>query len=71
MTKDQANQVFANGRLRTEGEQKAWLIQQQSNKSRDIIPAQETGYKIKGKKVIINGVEFTRRQLASILAQMD
>jgi len=72
MTKDQANQVFGNGRIRTEGEQKAWLIQQRSNKSRDIVPAaQQTPYKIKGNKVIINGVEFTRRQLASILAQMD
>ena len=72
MTQDQANQVFASGRIRTEGEQKAWLIQQRSNKARDIVPAaQQTPYKIKGNKVIINGMEFTRRQLASILAQMD
>lgn len=70
MTKEQAAQAFASDRLRTEGEQKAWMMQQASNAAK---PAQRAGkpWTIKGTKVIINGIEFTRRELAGILAQMD
>ena len=68
MTKEQANQVFANGRLRTEGEQKALLMQQRSVASKPVVSRPWT---IKGSKAIINGVEFTRKELAGIVAQMD
>ena len=68
MTKEQANQAFAPGRIRTEGEQKAWLVQNLSNASK---PVMKTPWQIRGHKVLINGVEFTRRELAGILAQMD
>ena len=70
MTKEQAAQAFTSDRLRTEGEQKAWMMQQASNAAK---PAQRSGnpWTIKGSKVIINGIEFTRRELAGILAQMD
>lgn len=71
MTKDQANQAFATGRIRTEGEQKAYLIQQQSNAAKNVTPAMQTPWRIKGSKVDINGVIFTRKELAGILAQMD
>lgn len=70
MTKEQASQVFTTGRIRTEGEQKAWLMQQRSNAAK---PAEKSSkpWSIKGHRVTINGIEFTRRELAGILAQMD
>lgn len=71
MTRDQANQAFGTGRIRTEGEQKAYLIQQDSITARNVTPAMQTPWKIKGSKVEINGVIFTRKELAGILAQMD
>jgi hypothetical protein len=71
MTKEQANQAFATGRIRTEGEQKAFLIQQESNAAKNVTPPIITPWKIKGAKVEINGVLFTRKELAGILAQMD
>jgi hypothetical protein len=71
MTKEQAAQVFAPGRVRTEGEQKAWLMQQRSNNARNVTESVQVPWKIKGSKVIINGVEFTRKQLHVILAEME
>ena len=69
MTKEQASQVFAPGRIRTEGEQKAWLMQQKSNSARPVTSSKP--WSIKGSKIIINGLEFTRKELTAILAQMD
>ena len=69
MTKEQAAQVFAPGRLRTEGEQKAWLMQQHSNHARPVTTSKP--WSIKGSRIIINGLEFTRKELTAILAQMD
>jgi hypothetical protein len=71
MTKEQAAQVFAPGRVRTEGEQKAWLMQQRSNNARSVTETVQVPWKIKGNKAIINGVEFTRKQLCVILAEME
>lgn len=72
MTQQQANQVFATGRIRTEGEQKAWLVEQESKQMKNVSPPQPSQlYTIKGGKVIINGVEFTRKQLTGILLQLD
>jgi hypothetical protein len=71
MTKEQAAQVFAPGRVRTEGEQKAWLVQQRSEKAIRNEETVKTPWKIRGHKVIINGVEFTRKEIAGILAQME
>ncbi len=64
----EASQVFASNRLRTEGEQKAYIMQQRSNAAKPIVSKPWT---IRGSKVIINGVEFTRKELAGIVAQMD
>lgn len=71
MTKEQAAQVFAPGRIRTEGEQKAYLVQQASHRASDKKEAVEKPWKIRGHKVIINNVEFTRKELYAILSQMD
>jgi len=70
MTKEQAAQVFTTGRIRTEGEQKAYLMQQRSNSAKNVTPANPM-WKIKGGKVIINGVEFTRKTILSILSEME
>jgi hypothetical protein len=70
MTKDQANQVFAADRLRTEGEQKAWLMDAASKAAKPVNRV-ERPWTIKGSKAVINGVEFTRKELAGILAAMD
>ena len=71
MTKEQANQVFATGRIRTEGEQKAFLVQQESRRAADKKEAVDRPWRIRGHKAIINGVEFTRKELYAILSQME
>lgn len=73
MTKDQRDQVIDRDRLRTEGEMRARLAES-INKAAIVELAatkQQMPWKIRGHKVIINGVEFSRKELASILAQMD
>ena len=70
MTKEQADQIFTANRIRTEGEQKAWILQRQQNAVKPT-PAYLKPWTIKGSKVLINGLEFTRKELAGILAQMD
>ena len=71
MTKEQAAQVFAPGRIRTTGEQKAYLVQQASHRAIDKKDAVEKPWKIRGHRVIINNVEFTRKELYAILSQME
>lgn len=72
MTRDQAAQAFAPNRLRTQGEQRAWMVDQASKAAKPVsTPIANKPWTIKGGKVIIAGVEFTRRELAGILAQMD
>jgi hypothetical protein len=70
MTKEQAAQVFGSGRIRTEGEQKAWLIQQRSEKARPIgsnLPA----WRIRNGKVeFIAGATLTAGELATIITQI-
>ena len=70
MTKEQANQVFAPGRVRTEGEQKAWLMQQRSNAARPAgtnLPA----WTVKGGKVVFNqGATLSAGELATIITQL-
>lgn len=70
MTKEQANQVFGSGRIRTEGEQKAWLIQQRSEKAKPVgtnMPA----WKIKNGRVEFTaGATLTAGELATIITQI-
>jgi hypothetical protein len=70
MTKEQAAQVFAPGRIRTEGEQKAWLMQQRSIAARPANKETEGAWKIRANKLIVGQVEFTSKELAAILAQI-
>ena len=70
MTKEQANQVFAPGRVRTEGEQKAWLMQQRSMAAKPAgtnIPA----WTVKSGKVTFNqGATLSAGELATIITQL-
>lgn len=70
MTKDQAEQAFGPGRLRTEGEQKAWLMDQRSKKAKPIgsnLPA----WSIRGGRVIFNeGATLSAGELATIITQL-
>ena len=72
LTKEQAAQVFAPNRLRTEGEQKAWMIQQQSNAARSS-PTTNTAaaWRIKGGRVEFTaGASLSAGELATIITQL-
>lgn len=72
LTKDQATQVFSANRLRTEGEQKAWLIQQRSNSVRTV--GDVSPWRLTGDSLIVRTssgeVRFPRSQLAAFVAQL-
>ena len=70
MTKEQANQVFAPGRIRTEGEQRAWIIQQRSNAAKPV-GSNVTPWKIKGGRVEFQaGASLSAGELATIITQL-
>lgn len=70
MTTAQAKQVFAKDRVRTEGEQKAWLVDQRAKKAKpcgDNVPC----WSIKGGRAVFNaGAALTAGELATILTQL-
>lgn len=72
LTKEQASQVFAQNRLRTEGEQKAWLIQQRANSARTV--GSTKPWRLSGDSLIVKTadgeVRFPRSQLAAFVAQL-
>jgi hypothetical protein len=71
MTKDQAAQVFANGRVRTEGEQKAYLMQLRSMAARPVNNSPAAPWSIKSGRVIFQqGASLTAGELAMIVAQL-
>ena len=71
MTASQANQAFRNGRLSTEGEQRAW-IEDFKMKASAAKPAgsEAASWEIKGKELIVGNVRFSQKQLLSFAAQM-
>lgn len=70
MTKEQANQVFAPGRIRTEGEQKAWLMQQRSMAAKPI-GGNVSAWTIKGGRVVFSaGATLSAGELATIITQL-
>ena len=70
MTKEQANQAFATTRIRTEGEQRAWLMQQRSEAARPVnTPAM--AWKIKNGRVEFQaGATLSAGELATIITQL-
>jgi hypothetical protein len=70
MTKDQASQVFAPGRIRTEGEQRAWLMQQRSNAAKPV-GSNVAPWAIKGGRVVfVAGATLSAGELATIITQL-
>jgi len=69
MTSKQARQAFTNGRLRTEGEQRAKLIEDRSNAAKPV-DAVAQPWRISRGKLEVKGVLFTAGDLASILTQL-
>jgi hypothetical protein len=69
MSPEQANQVFSGSRIRSEGEQKAYLAQKESEVPKHKGPA-ITLWSKKGGKIYFNpDVGFTPSDIAAILAQ--
>lgn len=70
ITSNQARQIFGKGRIRTEGEQKAWLMDQRAKKARPAgtnIPA----WTIKGGRVCFaEGATLSAGELATIITQL-
>jgi hypothetical protein len=70
MTREQVKQVFAKGRIRTEGEQKAFLAQQESSAIKTTVQG-KPAWTVKGGRVIFEaGTTLTAGELATILAQI-
>lgn len=66
----QADQIFNGDHIRSEGEQRAW---QEERKLKQPTKKAQADYKINRSKgtVVINGIEFSRRKLAQILAELE
>jgi len=70
MTKSQANQVFRNGRIGTEGEQKAWLIDRASRNAKPV-GSNICAWKIKAGRVEFqSGATLSAGELATIITQL-
>jgi hypothetical protein len=69
MTAGQAAQAFASNRLRTEGEQKAWLLDQRQRRA---VPVSNTSpWRIKNGKVEFRaGATLTASELCAIISQL-
>jgi hypothetical protein len=69
LTQSQSRQIFAKGRIRSEGEQRAWMVEQES-KSRAITHTPQA-WTIKGGRVIFNkGATLSAGELATIITQI-
>jgi hypothetical protein len=69
LTPAQAKQVFRNGRLATEGEQRAWI---EDYKLKNAKPRKhdDTPWKLTKNDLIVGDIHFTAKQLAGFLAQL-
>jgi len=71
MTKDQAAQVFAKGRIRTEGEQRAYLAEQNSKQNAATAKEAPPVWKIKNGRVVFEqGATLSAGELAMIISQI-
>jgi hypothetical protein len=70
MTKEQAAQVFTGNRVRTEGEQKAYIMQQRSEQARPV-GTNLSAWTVKNGRVIFNqGASLSAGELATIITQL-
>jgi hypothetical protein len=69
LTPQQSKQVFRNGRLATEGEQRAWI---EDYKLKNAKPRkhEEAPWKLTKNELIVGDIHFTAKQLAGFLAQL-
>ena len=70
LTKEQANQVFAPGRIRTEGEQKAWIMQQRSMAAKPVASNVPAWTIRSGRVVFQQGASLSAGELATIITQL-
>jgi hypothetical protein len=71
LTAAQANQVFTNDRMRTEGEQKAWMVDQQSKAAVVNVKAHVSPWSIKNGRVVFQqGASLSAGELATIITQL-
>ena len=72
MTPDQAKQAFAPGRIRTEGEQKAWLVEFNSRAfAAKPVNGTQPAWRIKGGRVeFMQGATLSAGELATIITQL-
>jgi len=69
LTRDQSRQIFAKGRIRSEEEQRAWMVEQES-KVRAVAHTPQA-WTIKGGRVIFNkGATLSAGELATIITQI-
>jgi hypothetical protein len=71
MSRDQADQCFASDHVRTEAEQRAWIIDRRSTAARNVTP--ECPWKKAGKDTIefTKGAKLNRKQIMAILMQLE
>jgi hypothetical protein len=71
LTRDQARQVFAKGRIRSDGEQKAFLVEQQSVARRLTKTTEIPAWRIKNGRVVFEkGATLSAGELATIITQI-
>jgi len=71
MTRDQAAQVFGKGRIRTEGEQKALLIEMRSKATPSRPSENIAAWKIRNGRVeFVTGATLSAGELATIITQL-
>ena len=71
LTQQQVKQVFAREHVRTEGEQKAWLVQSESEANKPATTSAEPAWKVRNGKVIFTkGATLTAGELATIITQI-
>jgi hypothetical protein len=69
LTPQQAKQVFRNGRLATEGEQRAW-IEDYKLKNAKPRKCNETPWRLTKDGLVVGDISFSAKQLAGFLAQL-
>ena len=72
MSKDQADQCFAADHVRTEAEQRAWIIDRRASAARNVTP-EVTPWRKAGRDAIefTKGAKLNRKQIMAILMQLE
>lgn len=71
LTPDQAAQVFAEDRIRTAAEQRAWIEDRKAKQAAPPVKANQPYRLVSNKLVVMIPCQFSRKELSQILAEMD